>query len=76
MYYALWDNQCGTRMHTGRNCTNKTDVKKELWSYYEPDRKEIFLTDNIRLVTLELLLEVGEFTLEQSDVPFEGDDRD
>lgn len=71
MYYSLWDNQCGRRMATGCNCQTKKDVKEELWSYYEPDRKEIFLTDNIRKVTLELLLDVGEFTLEESEVPFE-----
>ena len=70
-YYALWDEQYGRRMATGCNCTTKTEVKEQLWAYYEPDRKEIFLTDNIRKVTLQLLLEIGEFTLEQSDVPFD-----
>jgi hypothetical protein len=61
-------------MCTGRNCTTKQQVKEELWSYYEPDRKEIFLTDNIRKVSLDLLLEVGEFTLEKSRQPFPEDE--
>jgi len=69
-YYALWDLQTNKRMATGLNCQSLDDVKYELWCYFEPDRVEIFLTDDIDEVTLDLLLEVGEFVLEKSDKPF------
>lgn len=74
MYYALWDKQCDRMMCTGRNCTTKDDVKEELWSYMEQDREEIFLTDNVNDVTLDLLLEVGEFDLMESEAPYDEDD--
>jgi hypothetical protein len=71
MYYALWDTQCNRMMATGRNCQSKEDVKKALWSYNEPDREEIYLTNNIDDVSLELLLEVGEFLLMEQETPFD-----
>ena len=71
MYYSLWDSQCGRRMATGCNCQSKKEVKEQLWGYLEPDRKEIFLTDNINKISLGLMLDVGEFILEKSKVPFE-----
>ncbi len=74
MYYALWDIQCNRYMATGRNCQNKEEVKKQLWEYLQPDRKEIFLTDNINDVSLDLLLEVGDFILEESEKPFDEED--
>jgi hypothetical protein len=70
MYYALWDTQTDCRMATGLNCTSKEDVKVELWEYFSPDREEVFLTDDIDDINLELLLEVGEFLLEESEIPF------
>ena len=74
MYYALWDTQVNRMMYTGRNCTTKEEVKKQLWDYFTPDREEVFLTNDINDVTLELLLEVGEFILEEKNEPFPDDD--
>ena len=73
MYYSLWDSQVNRRMATGLNCTSKEDVKKQLWDYFEPEREEVFLTNNIDEVTLDLLLEVGEFMMEESEVSFDED---
>ena len=70
MYYRLFDTQTGDYLHTGFNCQTKGDVKRELWSYFELDRKEIFLTNNINKVSLQLLLDVGEFILEESKTPY------
>jgi hypothetical protein len=74
MYYALWDTQVNRRMATGCNCTTKEGVKKQLWDYFQPDREEIFLTNNIEDVSLDLLLEVGEFILEEQEQPFPDDE--
>jgi hypothetical protein len=70
IYYSLWDLQCNRRMYTGLNCTSKDDVKNQLWDYFMPEREEVFLTNDINNVSLDLLLEVGEFTLETSEEPF------
>ena len=71
IYYALWDMQCNRQMATGLNATSKEEVKKGLWSYFEPDREEVFQTDDIDLIDLQLLLDVGEFLLMESEEPFE-----
>ncbi len=71
IYYSLWDLQCNRRMATGLNCTTLEDVKRELWDYAEPDREEIFLTNDMNDISLDLLLEVIELQLESSDVPYE-----
>ena len=73
MYYRIFDTQTGSHMATGLNCQTKEEVKEELWDYYSPDREEIFLTEDINEVTLELLLEVGEMILEEDNVPFDDD---
>ena len=66
-YYALWDKQSERRMYTGLNCRTKEDVRKELIDYLQPDVEEIYLTDNPKL---QLMLEVCEFILEESEIPF------
>lgn len=71
MYYRLMCFQTGSPMATGLNCQTKEEVKEQLWDYYTPDREEIFLTEDINEVTLELLLDVGEFILEENNVPFD-----
>ena len=70
-YYRLFDTQTGGYMHTGYNCTSKEEVKEELWSYNEPDREEIFLTDDINEVELQTLLVVNGVILEESSVKFD-----
>ena len=74
MYYSLWDTQVNRRMATGCNCTTKEEVKEQLWDYFAPDREEVFLTDDINNITLDLLLEVGEFILEEQETPFHDED--
>ncbi len=71
VYFALWDKQCNRQMATGLNETSKEGVKNELWSYLAPDREEVFQTNDINDVDLKLLLDVGEFHLMESDVPFD-----
>ncbi len=71
VYYSLWDLQVNRRMGTGLNCTTKEEIKEGLWDFFESDREEVFLTDDINEVSLNLLLEVGEFRLDTSEEPFE-----
>ena len=71
MYYRIFDTQTGCYMATGHNATSKEQVKTGVWDYFLPDREEIFLTDDINKISLQILLDVGEFILEDSKTKFE-----
>lgn len=70
MYYALYDIEEKDYLYSGYNCTSRKEVKEQLWDLLEPEREEIYLTNNINKVSLRLLLEVNLLVLEKSKTPF------
>jgi hypothetical protein len=72
-YLALWDNQCGGYMHSGRNDTSLEDLKVSLLSYYSPDYEGDQDWDAMQDLDARELASLGDFTICSSDEKFDDD---
>lgn len=76
-YMAIIDKQNGGFMHTGRNTTTLNELKGALLEYYGSDHPDIddgdglVGLDKLSTMTVDELLDYGEFELESSNIPFD-----
>jgi hypothetical protein len=74
-YYALYDNQTGDYMATGRNDRSKKQVKESLLSYLSVDHT-ISELRTLSEATADELASMYEFTIDEQHTPFDEDNLD
>lgn len=75
-YFALWDNQNGGYMHSGRNDTSLKELKESLLSYLNGEigdgsPEDVALGDKMDAYELA---ELADFSIVTSNTRFEEDD--
>lgn len=65
-YLALYDNQTGNYLHTGRNSTSLKQLADELRQFYQNDGSD----EDISQLSAWQLADIGDFTIVSSNIKF------